>query len=151
MHLQALQLEKYSRGDTEFYLHKTVALDALNEIENRLKKFKERCEQQIAIQKSDIERINKEHIEERKEFYSLAARLLECQSKLESSVEASDRKGLLSGLKDLTACVRENEEVLHGLISDSRSGTVRFTIDRELDKFLNNFSAVGFVDKSSSG
>jgi hypothetical protein len=56
-----------------------------------LDKFHERCVQQLAIQRSDGEKLNKEHIEERRKFYLLAAQLLETQSKVESLYENSNK------------------------------------------------------------
>ena len=145
-----MKLENCSHVDTEFNKQKNDALKSINNLETRLDKFHERCVEQLAIQRSDVEKLNKEHIEERRKFYLLAAQLLETQSKVESLYENSNKIGVLSEISDLIKRVETHEDTLSKLSLDVPHAKVSFTINRDLDSFLNSFSAIGFVDQTSS-
>lgn len=136
--------------DEEFHRQRTKALIEVDNLEAILEKFQERCAQQLAIQRRDIEKLNREHIEERRDFYSLAGSLLETENKVENLCVSTDKKAVLSELLLLTKQVEENDDILKRLLSTVSNSKVCFTVNKELQRFLNNFSVVGFVDVPSS-
>ncbi|XP_052063758.1 tripartite motif containing 13-like [Mytilus californianus] len=150
LYKQALKVRTCGQVDEEFHRQRTKALKDVDNLEDILEKFHERCAQQLAIQRRDIEKLNREHIEERKDFYSLAVSLLETENKVENLYETADKKVVLSELSFITKQVEENDDVLRRLSSTVSISNVSFTINKELHGFLNSFTVVGFVDESSS-
>lgn len=147
---QALKVRTCGQVDEEFHRQRTKALIEVDNLEAILEKFQERCAQQLAIQRRDIEKLNREHIEERRDFYSLAGSLLETENKVENLCVSADKKAVLSELLLLTKQVEENDNILKRLLSTVSNSKVCFTVNKELQRFLNNFSVVGFVDVPSS-
>lgn len=140
------EAELEAANDRSFGNSKQKTLYDITNLEQRLEKIFESCRRQISVLRSDVERLNREYILNRKDFFTVVHSLLESTSHLESLKQGNDNKHLIELLPSVEGQLNNSIQCLRDLKTNDKAASLAFTLYDEVSEFIRRFSALGFIE-----
>lgn len=140
------EAELKAAKDRSFENSKQKTLDEITNLEQRLEKIFESCRRQFSVLRSDVERLNREYILNRKDFFTVVHSLLESTSHLESLRQDNEFKHLIELLPSVEGQLDNSIYRLRDLKNNDKAASLEFTLYDEVSEFIRRFSAVGFIE-----
>lgn len=140
------EAELETAKDQSFEKSKRKTLEEIDKLEQRLENVFESCRRQITVLRSDVEKLNREYLCNRKDFFTAVHSLLETTSHFESLKQDKNFKNLIELLPSIENWLEKEFYQLRGLQSNDIAASLQFTVYDEVSDFIRRFSAIGFVE-----
>ncbi|XP_062586450.1 tripartite motif-containing protein 2-like [Saccostrea cucullata] len=141
LHLKLNDAEVETIHDRSFEESKQKTLDEIANLEKGIENIFETCRRQISVLRSDIQKLNREYLSKRKDFFHAVNLLLETTSHIECLKKDKKYKHLIELLP-----IIENQLETNFDTPTSKTASLKLTLYDEVKEFLRGFSAVGFVE-----
>lgn len=135
-----------SKSDKVFDDNKSKALHELERAKLQFEKVKTSIESQFRLIEKEIDSCTSARLQQRKDFYSLVASVLEHKCILETSLEDEDAAVILEAYGILSKATEDRSKLLDKFKANHSESLVKFVKDPLFQGFISKFGSIGFVE-----